>query len=91
MGRVKVTQRIVLTVLGADVDSDTAVNLAIDCAHFDLTENDLTLVVNQHIALKELAQERPTTIRYVLEPRLGQSYPLASANRMFGPYSGGYG
>lgn len=91
MGRSKVTQRIVLTLLGADVGSDTGVNMAIDCAHFDLTEDDLTLVVDQHIALKEPTQERPITMRYAPEPRLGQSHPLASAKRMFGPYSGGCG
>ena len=67
MGRSKVIQRIVLTLLGADVDSDIGINLAIDCAHLDPTEDDLTLVVNQPIALTNLTAG--TTYYYEVRSR----------------------
>ena len=67
MGRSKVIQRIVLTLLGADVNSYIGINLAIDCAHCDLTEDDLTLVVNQPIALTNLTSG--TTYYYEVRSR----------------------
>ena len=87
MGRSKVTQRSVLSLPGADVNSDSRVNYGIHCAHLDLTVPDPTLVANHYIPS---ADPTPgTTYDYqvisatMVSPQTG-CYTLATVDRLKG-------